>query len=442
MKTINMKNAIVSVLYMVFFTTSLFAVGQSAVITLEFPAGAENTGLGECGVSDARNAYSIFWNPANLPAVYDQTYSNILFGHFHERLLPAFEIPNLYHNFSPFCLLLNDVAPNIDFSYGYFENFINFGTNDIHDELGNIKLVRSDETVRFHSIAFRAFDVLSAGISFKKYESRLAPGMGIGDDGIATGNAYDIGMRLGKRLPFFDIVEFQPSLGISFLDLWGDSAKYIRDRTIPYDPIPRRIIYGGSIGLNLLDVFEYTFLHEYDRSMLAGDWDEITKHWGNRFQITPFFCILKGRMDDPSGDRFEKTTGRIYTLNFRKILSMVKKISHLHDRLYHTDLYRKIVAWDEKLCAGRFKIKPNLYISTSSSKIHTIGDNDSREGQTRNDWSLGIGILGSFPDIFSKETAKPQEKPVEIKAPEKTTDTIEVDKKKNSIIEEDDDFVK
>lgn len=410
-----MKKLFLVVVSIVLFAVSVSAVGQSAVITLEFPGGAENTGLGESGVSHAKNIYTLFWNPANLPAVYDETYSNIIFGHFHEDLLPSFHIPDLYHNFTPFCLLLNKIVPHIDISYGFFENYISLGMNQWPDFLGRVlDSAFSDETVRAHALAVRAFDVFSAGITFKTYDSQLSPGYGPGDDGTATGIAYDVGLRLGKRIPLFDIIELQPALGLSFLNLWGDSAKYFHDRTVPYDPIGKTIIYGGSMGVNILDLFEYTYIREISRSMLAGSWNDKTNHVGERFQITPFYCKIQGKMDDPMGNRHETTQGEVITLNYRKTLGMFIKLVHLYDRLNHSRFYQKIVDWDENLSIGNFKIKPNIFYSLAKNSIKTTGDNDSRNGQSRHDWSMGIGFLGDLP-IHSLKCQHHQTKQPEIR---------------------------
>lgn len=54
------------VLLSVFFTSSAFAIGQSAVITLVFPPGARATGLGEAFVGLADDANATFFNPAGL----------------------------------------------------------------------------------------------------------------------------------------------------------------------------------------------------------------------------------------------------------------------------------------------------------------------------------------------------------------------------------------
>lgn len=74
-------------------------MGESAVITLEFPAGAENTGLGESGVSIANTVNSVFWNPANVASLYEESYVNFIYSRFSEKLLPAL-VSDLFHDFT------------------------------------------------------------------------------------------------------------------------------------------------------------------------------------------------------------------------------------------------------------------------------------------------------------------------------------------------------
>lgn len=146
------------------------AVGESAIITLEFPAGAENTGLGESGVSIANTVSSVFWNPANAASLYEETYVNFIYSRFHENLLPSLRIPDLYHDFTAFSTTLNNIFPFVDLGYAYFRNYLGLGENKIGDDW-----VNSSETVISNCLGIRGFDILSFGISFKRFDSR--PGM-------------------------------------------------------------------------------------------------------------------------------------------------------------------------------------------------------------------------------------------------------------------------
>jgi hypothetical protein len=60
------RNSKLSILLSVFIVGQVFAIGQSAVITLVFPPGARATGLGEAFVGLADDANATFFNPAGL----------------------------------------------------------------------------------------------------------------------------------------------------------------------------------------------------------------------------------------------------------------------------------------------------------------------------------------------------------------------------------------
>lgn len=153
--------------------------------------------------------------------------------------------------------------------------------------------------------------------------------------------------------------------------------------------------------------------------------------------------MLQGNLNDPAGDRFEKETGRVYSFNFRKTFSMVLKIAHVLDRLHTSQVYKNMLAWDQKMTFGKFAFKPNVYFSQSNCVIHDNGGNGSREGQTSQDWCFGIGILGQFPNFFAKnETPKSEEiKTPAISPPKKSPqDSTDSHRKTRGVIEEDVDF--
>lgn len=369
------------------------AVGESSVVTLEFPAGAENTGLGESGVSMANTVSSVFWNPANAASLYEQSYVNFIYSRFHEELLPGFDT-DLYHDFTAFSTTLNDIFPHVDIGYAYFRNFLNMGENVIYDEFENPEyIVNSTETVTSNSIGIRGFDILSLGISFKRYDSRLAPHNDNSGDGIAKGKAFDLGLRINKRIDFLGLLSLNPSIGVSALNLGNDSAQYMVNK----NPLPRKAIAGGSCEFNLLDLFAYTVVYEIDFNLLTKSEKRI-KHMGHKFQITPFFAVLRGKLT--LEERFERSKGWVLNINFRETFLMVSKFVKMMDMLNNTDIYAKMENWDNSLSVGGFDFKPNFFFNKSRSVIY--GEKQIRDGQTRDDWSIGIGIIGGFPDPFEK----------------------------------------
>ena len=419
---------------------SAFSCFKGAVITLEFPAGAENTALGEAGVSYAKNLYSVFWNPANLPVLYDETYSNIIYTSFREELLPQLDL-DLLHTYQSFGVFLNDVFPYVDFGYSFFRNYIDMGESEVYDEWGNlIDTVHSTEAVFSNSFGLRAFDILSFGFSFKRFDSRLAPGIGgdeYPDNGIAEGRCFDVGFRIGKRLNFFDIFMINPSIGISFLSLGDDSADYLKDTIGEEDPLAKKMYLGGSCDINVLDLFEFTYLYDVMMCLICKKWEDREKHAGYRFQITPFYAILRGYLNDSLGDRHERSEGSTFSINYQKTYNAVWKIIKLIDLFSGNDRYLKMKEREHRLSVRGFTFKPNIYFTRSKSEIVKEQQPGIRVGQTRKDWSLGIGVIASFPNYFKKEavtkdSVKEKEQEV-IKKEQKV-----IKKEQDVIIKEDD----
>lgn len=395
-----------------FLYTMVNAVGESAVIALEFPAGAENTGLGEIGVSYAQTVYSVFWNPANVACLYEETYLNHGYTQFHESLLPAFHLPDLYHDFYAFFTSLNNIFPHIDIGYAYFKNFLNFGKNYLYDSVGVVlDSFYSDETVKANCFGVRVFDIFSLGFSFKSYDSRLAPGIGgpqFPNDGTAQGHAFDFGIRINKRFEFFDIFTINPAIGATALNMGRDSAQYMHSSE-EKDPLPRKGIMGGSCEVNILDFIGYTLIGEVDFSLVSKkhehlifkikSYEKIT-HIGHKLQITPFYARLWGVMNDKAGRRYEKTRGYVVSINLKKTINMIANIIKLYDILSHSNKYESYIKLDKEFSLGKFTFQPNMHYSKSRSVIDSEFTSIARHMQTRNDWSFGIGVMGEFPNFF------------------------------------------
>ncbi|HLV32544.1 MAG TPA: hypothetical protein VKY57_13325 [Chitinispirillaceae bacterium] len=384
--------------------SNVLASGEGAVITLEFPAGAENTALGETGVSVANTVSSTFWNPANVACLYDETYLNLIFTYFHEDLLPSFGIPDLYHNFTAFSTTLNNVFPNIDIGYAFFRNYVNMDKITLYRDTGETEIiVDSKEKVISNTLGIRVFKILSIGASFKEYDSRLAPGYGgeqRPDDGIAKGRAFDLGIRINKKLEFAGLFYISPAIGASLLNIGNDSAQYIKSSGNK-DPLPKLGMAGVSCEFNALELFGYTGIYEISYNLLTKP-NERTKHHGHKFQITPFYYLLHGKMIDSAGLRFEKNSGHIISFNLQKTYMMFKNLVRVFDLLNKTDNFSRVTKWEEKLNLKGFELKPNLFFSKCYSSI--IDGNDAREGQKREEWTAGFGIVAKFPELFNKKT--------------------------------------
>lgn len=76
--------ALICMLTSILFPKSM--VGNTDLETLALPTGAENTALGEAGVSLSNSPYSVFWNPANIPALYNEYKCRVMYSYFPESL--------------------------------------------------------------------------------------------------------------------------------------------------------------------------------------------------------------------------------------------------------------------------------------------------------------------------------------------------------------------
>jgi hypothetical protein len=312
-----------------FSSVSAFAVGKTAVITLEFPHGAENCGMGEVGVSLADNINSIFWNPASLPAIGQNLSVQYVYSVFYESLLPSFGLKDLWHTDTIHAFFMPNIYKNVDFGISYSINFINMGENEYTDELGIVTgKGKSSETVRSYAMGLRFYDIASFGFAIKDIESRLAPGIDtIPLNGIAKAQVFDFGIRLEKLFTIADVLDIHPAIGFALHSFPQDSVTYMHYDTLSLsDPLPLKRWYGASIKINLLDLFGVTAAQEREYAVVD---QEFIDHQGYKIQITPFFALINGSMVDSSGDRFEDQKGRVVTFNYQQTLNALIRCTNL-----------------------------------------------------------------------------------------------------------------
>jgi hypothetical protein len=384
----------------------VFSVGKTAVATLQFPHGAENCGMGEVGVSLADNINSVFWNPAALPAIGKHLSVQYVYSHFYEPLLPSFHIKDLDHSNDIYAVFVNNLFKNIDFGLSYSVNHLNFGMNEWQDSNGvTMGRVYSDETVRSLALGGQYADIISLGAAIKDVESRLVPGYNFNpQNGIARAQVFDAGIRLEKKITIADAFDIHPAIGFAVHSFPREQVTYIHDDTVPqFDPLPLTRWYGASIKFNVLDFFGITFAKEREYAVIDQEFND---HKGWKFQITPIFAYLIGAMDDSAGNRFERNHGYVLTFNYQQTLDALIRFTDI----FCPGLNEKLQ--DQKKWAQKHHLKPNFHLQYARSSIHTHGDNDAREGQTRKEWSIGLSLIGDLSAIPSlKKMHKNQVKP-------------------------------
>jgi hypothetical protein len=279
-------------LFVLVNTAGVLAVGQSAVITLVFPSGSRSMAMGEVGTALADDEQVLFYNPAGL-GMNNSRWRGGAGTEFYEQLLPAFQIPDLWH------FHWSGVYQPRYFDVGGFAldlNYINFGTNDLTDDRGRtIGRARSYEYVLGAAWGFNLEDLgiknNAFGISLKYAYSALAPGIGTGDDGVGRTIAIDIGY-LWQFLPFM-------RFGFTFMNM-GPNIFYIsHDQS---DPIPftinTAIAYKDAFHVQNITLFELA-------AELRTD-IEVVKNYRDK-SPDPFWKALNtGLINDTSMSMVEK----------------------------------------------------------------------------------------------------------------------------------------
>jgi hypothetical protein len=370
-------------LTIIIFPLSIYAISESSGVTLEFPAGAENTGLAESGVSLSNSINTMFWNPAALPAVYDNLQTRIQAGYFTEHPLNS---EQLNHTYTTGALFLNDLLPNIDIAYGFYKNVF---TSWFHEE-----------RVFSNCIGIRALKIFSIGISFKSFKQ----------DNAATSIkdlvfnpkptfAFDLGTRVEYTARIASTpLTLEPELGLSLVNLGRDSA--IGGYVYGKGPLPRGFFIGGSVTTKLLEFCSYTMAAQARASLLKLKSQPTDTSWSNyqydgghdllvslsnKCQITPFYSYGFGYMVDYNNRRFEFHDVHTFILDARKVMAIIYRVMN---RDFEPES-QNLLKFQEMLSLYKGKIKPNLRFSYSTADINSI-DGNARDGQKGIDFSLGF----------------------------------------------------
>jgi hypothetical protein len=291
---------------------SVFAVGQSAVITLVFPSGSRTLAMGEVGTALADDEQVLFYNPAGL-GMKNERWRGGAFTEFYEQLLPAFRLPDLWHLHFAGCYQPRTTNAG---GFGLDLNYINFGRNDLINQQGQIVgSTNSYEYVLTGGWGFNFEDIGVQnhffGIEAKFIYSALARGimantsyngttgnipnpsdMFVGSgNGVGTSFALDVGY-LWRFLPFM-------RFGFTFANM-GPSVYYIsQDQK---DPVPftinTAVAYKDDFCVKDKKVFELA-------AELRSDL-EVVKNYQDKSPDPFWKAIYTGLLHDTSETTMEK----------------------------------------------------------------------------------------------------------------------------------------
>lgn len=318
--------AVLIVLF-VYVIPTFSAVGESAVITLIFPFGARNTGMGEVGTALADDDAALFYNPAGL-GIPNSSWDDGSISNFYEQLLPSFNIPDLWHgSISSYYQPPNKILGG----FGLFINYINMGLNASIDEFGReLRPRMSWEGVIALGWGFNFCEYGDTsnnfGITAKLINSALAPGMGENGEGTAQSFAFDFGylrlFRSGLRF------------GFTFMNM-GPDVYYIDHNNS--DPIPftvnlalgykKRFFFDKNSNISIAaetrfdreivknrfdgnpDPFYKALYTDFADNTFKESIEEINVHIGTEIGIMNTGFIRHGYLIDYAGVRYEETFG-------------------------------------------------------------------------------------------------------------------------------------
>lgn len=228
--------------------------------------------------------------PAGL-GIANKRWEKGAYTNFYEPLLPAFKIPDLWHYHE--ALLFHPKDSYLG-GFGLDLNFINFGSNELTDEVG--KYIGTARSYEWVFTAGWGFDFKEIGLenhyfglSAKLAWSQLAPGMGIGDEGVGRTIAFDAGY----------IWEFSPGFRLAFnLANMGPPVYYITPNQS--DPIP----FTVNTAIAYKNDFYDKKLHVASISTELRLSREAVKNHTNGRQPDPFWQAFFTSWETDSGETF------------------------------------------------------------------------------------------------------------------------------------------
>jgi hypothetical protein len=375
------------------YSNSVLAQGEASLLFLKISPSPLLNGMGQVGAAlPNTEAYGFYYNPAQLGN--SSRTVNVAFQFYPSRTnwLPGFNFGgptydnlalNLGYNFKN-----RFKSIPLSVGLGYMRGVMDYGENVQTDDQGNILGVFSSKE-SFNAFGFgigtEFYVRFSAGLTYKKINSKLSPVQVEKSKGVAKTDALDFGVlltvpilkyfensflkKMGSKLsflPYFDI-----SLGYARTNI-GDKVAYI-DRA-QADPIPRTAHLGyalsGGVDFNIKDTFIRIFGFDWSvdardllvnrdgsykkgllgeisfgANLLAAKSDEnVDIHKGSRLQFFDFIEITSGSLDG-EGSYNPKTSG--FGLNAGGVLKIISAFSENKTMQYIADHFNLRYAHSE-----------------------------------------------------------------------------------------------
>ncbi len=324
--------------YLLLITLSAVAVlnanpkiGQSAIITLQFPYGAREAAMGECGVALADDQSCMFYNPAGL-GVISESMNKGAAGHFFEPLLPALKLSDVWHLAAP--MLVWQDNRHYFGGVGVSVNYLNFGRNDITNQNGVVEgQYNADEVVVGLSYGDDLLHDLHNGSSFAYGASFKYARSKLTNDNSQIGRTYAIDAAL------LGVTSFGLRMGGGLYNM-GPAVSYGSGNGSQSNPIPFTVRIGIAwkypLVIEGMDLLKVACEGNLDREIVRQNPDskpdnfiraiyddvihdtsetrddeikKITRHLGAELTVMNTGSFRFGYMIDPAGDRYETHWG-------------------------------------------------------------------------------------------------------------------------------------
>lgn len=368
----------------------LWGQGEVSVLFLSIPPSPSLNGMGAVGTAlPSDDPFAFHFNPAQLGQTGSVTNLSAHFYPAKVEWLPGL-IPDVTYNNSAFTLgykFKNTFLKSpLKLGLGYMSGKIDYGTSYQTDDQGQIiNIFNPYESYQAYSfgVGVDYFVQISAGITFKKFESKLAPAI-VGifpEPAEAEGSAKDFGVLFNlpaikppvieagsnnsasRLYPVLDV-----SVGYSILNI-GDEVFYIDASQA--DPIPRT----ARLGYGLKFVMGYRLQNSVPLQMFGFDWaveaedilieqedqgfkyqgmfgdiniwnniirakgdDKVVRHWGLRFRLAETFLISLGNFNGRGFENYDTNGIGLSIKGLLKFLDSRSSNQTLHALSEHFDL--------------------------------------------------------------------------------------------------------
>jgi len=265
-----MKNLMVFLAAVVIFVSStapVYAVSESAVLSLMISPGARAAGMGEAFVGLADDATATFWNPAGLAYQYGKEIHLM-----HVNWLPEFG-NDLFYDFAAYIHHIESLG-----TFGLNVTYLNLGEQTHTDETGTeLGKFSSNEYSIALTYGTKLAENWSVGLGMRYIRSNLAGGVQVGaEQGEGVANAFSFDLATLYRLPFAPRLSF----GMNLSNM-GPKITYID--AAQADPLPTNLKVG--FAYKLVD-------SEFNKLTLVGDVNKLMVNRKRDGTTDPFYRAI------------------------------------------------------------------------------------------------------------------------------------------------------